>query len=127
MTLGWVGAGGAAQHLTRLLGYGQAMRLLLTGDRIGAEEAFRLGLMEWLVEPGEEVNQARDIAHTIASHSTVATQAVKAAVKSAMNGSLELGFQLENELMALCFAKAEQDKKSVLFKGRKAGSSPNQA
>lgn len=127
VTLGWVGAGGAAQHLTRLLGYGQAMRLLLTGDRIGAEEAFRLGLMEWLVEPGEEVKQARAIAHTIASHSTVATQAVKAAVKSAMNGSLELGFQLENELMALCFAKAEQDKKSVLFKGRKAGSSPNQA
>ncbi|RME62861.1 MAG: enoyl-CoA hydratase/isomerase family protein [Alphaproteobacteria bacterium] len=116
VTLGWVGAGGAAQHLTRLAGYGQAMRLLLTGARIDAEEAYRIGLVEWLVEPGEELAAARNIAQQIASYSSVATQAVKSAIRSAMGGNIEQGYQIENELMALCFAKAEKDHGSVLFK-----------
>ena len=44
---GWVGGGGASQMLPRLVGYGQAMRLLLTGEPINAEEAYRLGLVEY--------------------------------------------------------------------------------
>lgn len=118
VTLGWVGAGGAAQHLTRLVGYGQAMRILLTGDRVPADEAFRIGMVEYLVDPGEELNHAREIAQKLANYSPVATQAVKSAVKSAMSGNIEQGFQIENELMALCFAKAEKDPKSVIYKGQ---------
>lgn len=102
--LGWVGAGGAAQHLTRLVGYGQAMSLMLTGDRMCAERAFAIGLVEHLVAPGEEEAEARLLAQRIASHRTVATQAVKSAVRAAMSGNIELGHQMENELMSLCFA-----------------------
>ena len=112
VALGWVGAGGAAQHLTRMVGYGQALRVMLTGERFDAEDAHRIGMIEWLVEPGEELQKAREIAERIAGHSTVATQAVKSAVRSAMNGTIEMGLQVENELMALCFAKAEKDKAS---------------
>lgn len=118
VTLGWLGAGGAAQHLTRLVGYGQAMKLLLTGDRIDATEALRIGLVEELVEPGQELQRARAIAQRIASYSSVATQSVKAAVRSAMAGNIELGYQMENELMALCFAVAEKTPGSVLYKGK---------
>ena len=107
VSLGWVGAGGAAQHLTRLIGYGQALRLLLTGERIEALEAARLGMIEWLVAPGEEIAKAHEVAQTIASHSSVATQAAKSAVRSAMSGSVEMGLQIENELMSLCMAKRE--------------------
>ncbi|WP_198408773.1 enoyl-CoA hydratase/isomerase family protein [Sodalis glossinidius] len=46
---GWVGGGGASQLLPRLVGYGQAMRLLLSGDTIDAQEAWLLGLVEYLV------------------------------------------------------------------------------
>lgn len=109
--LGWNGAGGAAQHLTRLCGYGQAMRILLTGDRFDAEEAARIGMVEYLVDPGEELTRARAVAEQIAAHSTVATQAVKSAVRGAMDLSVDQGLRLENELMSLCFAKVEAAKR----------------
>lgn len=105
--LGWNGAGGAAQHLTRLCGQGQAMRILLTGARFDADEAARIGMIEYLVEPGEELARARALAAEIAGHAAHATQAVKAAVRGAMDLSLEQGLRNENELMSLCFAKAE--------------------
>ncbi|TNF18357.1 MAG: enoyl-CoA hydratase/isomerase family protein [Rhodobacteraceae bacterium] len=108
--LGWNGAGGAAQHLTRMCGQGQAMKLLLTGDRFDAEEAHRIGMVEYLVEPGEELTRAREVAAQIAAHAPHATQAVKAAVRGALDLSLEQGLRNENELMSLCFAKAEQAK-----------------
>lgn len=110
VTLGWTGAGGAAQHVTRLAGYGQAMRLLLTGDRIDAREAMKLNLIEYLVPEGEELAEARELAARIAAHTSIATQAVKAAVRGAMNGTVEQGLRLENELMSLCFAKVEAEK-----------------
>ena len=108
--LGWNGAGGAARHLTRMCGYGRAMKLLLTGERFGAEEAARIGMVEYLTEPGEELEKARDVAAQIAGHAAHATEAVKAAVRGAMDLSLEQGLRNENELMSLCFAKAEQAK-----------------
>ncbi|WP_299665721.1 enoyl-CoA hydratase/isomerase family protein [uncultured Ruegeria sp.] len=108
--LGWNGAGGAAQHLTRMCGYGQAMKILLTGERFSAEEANRIGMVEYLVEPGEELTKARALAQEIAAHATVATQAIKSAVRGAMDLTTEQGLRNENELMSLCFAKAEQAK-----------------
>lgn len=110
VTLGWNGAGGAAQHMTRLCGYGQAMKYLLTGDRFDAEEAQRIGMIEWLVEDGEEVKVSRELAERIATHSTVATQAVKSAVRSALDLSVAQGLAVENDLMSLCFAKVEHAK-----------------
>lgn len=110
VTLGWNGAGGAAQHLTRLCGQGQAMKYLLTGDRFDAEEAARIGMVEYLVDPGEELPRAREIAAQIAGYAPHATQAVKAAVRGAMDLTLEQGLRNENELMSLCFAKAEQSR-----------------
>lgn len=115
--LGWSGAGGAAQHLTRMCGYGQAMKILLTGERFTAEEAERIGMVEYLVDDGEELAAARELAAGIAGHSTVATQAVKAAVRAAMDLSVAQGLRNENELMTLCFAKIEQDKLKASLDG----------
>lgn len=113
VTLGWNGAGGAAQHMTRLCGYGQAMKYLLTGDRFDAEEGNRIGMIEWLVDDGEELKTARILAARIAAHSTVATQAVKSAVRSALDLSVARGLAVENDLMSLCFAKTERSKLGV--------------
>ncbi len=107
VTLGWNGAGGAAQHLTRLCGYGQAMKILLTGERFSAEEAKKIGAIEWLVDEGEELTKAKEIAQAIASHKSHATQTVKAAVRFALDGTVAQGLAYENELMSLCFAKKE--------------------
>ncbi|MBX3540304.1 MAG: enoyl-CoA hydratase/isomerase family protein [Chelatococcus sp.] len=117
--LGWVGAGGTSQYLPRLIGYGQAMRILLTGQRITAEEALRIGLVEEVVEDDEVLPRARELAKQIASYSPVATQATKAAVRAGMNGNLDLGLQIENELMALCFAAGNDKAGAQLFNARK--------
>ena len=113
--LGWVGAGGTSQYLPRLLGYGQAMRILLTGDHISADEAFRIGLIEELVDDGQELIRARALAKQIASYSPIATQATKAAVRAGMSGNLDMGLQIENELMALCFAAGNDKAGAQLF------------
>lgn len=110
--LGWNGAGGAAQHLVRLCGYGRAMKILLTGERIDAETALRWGIIEKVVEDGKELSAARDLAARIAAHSSVATQAIKSAVRNAMDTSVGQGLRYDNELMSLCFAKNERDRHS---------------
>ncbi len=56
---GWVGGGGASQALPRLIGYGQAMRLILSGEAVEAEEAHRIGLVEFLTEDAALLDQAR--------------------------------------------------------------------
>ena len=113
VTLGWTGAGGAAQHLPRLAGYGKALRYLLTGDRFDAREAEAMGMVEWLVEPGGELSTAREIAERIAGHSSVATQAVKAAVRAALDLPVDQGLKVENDLMSLCLARRDLAKVEV--------------
>ncbi|MGB5557678.1 MAG: enoyl-CoA hydratase/isomerase family protein [Paracoccaceae bacterium] len=117
VALGWTGAGGAAQHLTRMCGYGQAMKWLLTGDRFDAAEAHRIGMVEFLVDDGEELTTAFTLAEKIAAHSPVATQAVKAAIRSALDVTVAQGLKHENDLMSLCFAKVEQTKARTQDKG----------
>lgn len=63
---------GGTQRLVQLIGKGKAVELLLTADMIGAEEACRLGLVNHVVEPGEEVNKAREILTKIATKAPLA-------------------------------------------------------
>ena len=121
---GWVGGGGASQMLPRMIGYGQAMRLLLTGDPIEAEEAFRLGLVDILVEDAEVEARARAICAQLAGYSAVAVQAVKASVRMSVMAPLDAGLRYENEMNTLCFAagdhmegiRAFQQKREAEFK-----------
>jgi len=121
---GWVGGGGASQLLPRLVGYGQAMRLLLTGATIEAEEVLRLGLVEILVEDEEVDARALALCREIASYSPIAVEAVKASVRMALSSTLEAGLRYENEMNTLCFAagdhlegiRAFREKRPAAFK-----------
>jgi len=104
---GWVGGGGASQMLPRLVGYGQAMLLLLTGEPVAAEEAQRLGLVERVVEDGEEVEAARALCRQLAGYSPVAVQSVKASVRMALSAPLAAGLAYENEMNTLCFSAGD--------------------
>jgi enoyl-CoA hydratase len=108
VTHGWLGAGGFSQRLTRLVGYGQASRILLTGQPIVAEEAYRIGVVEILVDEGGEVEEERRLAATIAGYSEAATVTVKAGIRAAMEAGLTNGLAMERELMALSFALGSQ-------------------
>ncbi|MBV9220764.1 MAG: enoyl-CoA hydratase/isomerase family protein [Methylobacteriaceae bacterium] len=123
VTRGWVGGGGASQMLPRLIGYGQAMRLLLTGDPIDSAQALALGLVEEVVDPGHAEVRARELCLQLARFSPVAVQSVKAAVRAALSMPLDAGLRYENEMNALCFhagdhregIKAFQDKRPAEF------------
>jgi enoyl-CoA hydratase/carnithine racemase len=123
VTRGWVGGGGASQMLPRMIGYGQAMRLLLTGEPIDAPEAFRLGLIDVLVSDEELAERALAIVRRIAVFSTVAVEAVKASVRASLTMPLDAGIRYENEMNTLCFAagdhlegiQAFQQKRSAKF------------
>ncbi len=120
VTRGWVGGGGASQMLPRLVGYGQAMKLLLTGEPIAAEEAFRLGLLEYLVDDAEVEPTARALCIKIAGFSPVATQAVKAAARMALSSGLEAGMRYENEMNTLCFAAGDHMEGITAFREGRA-------
>ena len=107
VTRGWVGGGGASQMLPRLVGYGQAMKLLLTGEPIAADEVFRLGLVEYLVDDNEVETTARTLCTRIAGYSPVAAQTVKAAARTALSSTLDAGLRYENEMNTLCFAAGD--------------------
>ncbi len=107
MTRGWIGGGGASQLLPRLIGYGQAMRMLLTGESLDASQALALGLVEELVEAGGAEARAREVCVKLAGFSPVAVQSVKAAVRAALSAPLEAGLRYENELNTLCFAAGD--------------------
>jgi enoyl-CoA hydratase len=123
VTRGWLGGGGASQMLPRLVGVGQAMRLLLTGDPVDAESALRLGLVEEVVEDAQVTARVMEMAKRIASFSPTATQAIKAAVRAAMSMPLEAGLRYENELHVICMSdkgrlegiKAFQEKRDAKF------------
>lgn len=104
VTHGWVGGGGASQMLPRLVGYGQAMRLLLSGDAIDATECLRIGLVEELLADDKLNAHVAAMAEKIASYSPVATQAVKAATRAALSMPLEAGLRYENEIHTLCMS-----------------------
>jgi len=67
--------GGATVRLHREIGWGNAMRYLLTADEIPAAEAMRLGLVQELAEPGRQFERALEIAETIARQAPLGVQA----------------------------------------------------
>jgi len=79
--LGLAAGGGSPALLPRLLPPGRAMQMLMTGDPIDAQEAYRLGMVNEIHPPGELMDAAKRIAEKIASNSPTAVQAVKRAVR----------------------------------------------
>lgn len=102
VTRGWLGGGGASQILPRLAGAGRAMHLLLSGDPVDAEQALRMGLVEEVLDDADAGPRALALANRIAAHSPVATQAVKAAVRAALEMPYSAGIRYENELHVVC-------------------------
>lgn len=96
---GWHGGSGATQFLTRVVGPGHATELLLTGDRIDAERADHIGLLNHLVDDRDDALElAHTLAATIGSRSPIAAEAVKKLVRVAQSSSIEVGLSYENDL-----------------------------
>jgi enoyl-CoA hydratase len=85
VTRGFYACGGATLRLPREVGWANAQRYLLTGDELSADEALRLGMVNELVEPGQQRQRALELAERIA---TAAPLGVQASLQSARNAWL---------------------------------------
>lgn len=121
VTRGWIGGGGASQMLPRLVGIGQAMKMLLTGDPVDAETALRIGLVEEVVDDAAVAGRVAELAKRIASFSAVATVAVKAGVRAAISMSLEQGLRYENELHTICMSDSARHEGIKAFQQKREG------
>jgi enoyl-CoA hydratase len=115
VNLGIIPGGGGTQRLPRIIGLGGALRLILTGEMIGAEEALRLKLVEEVVDPTELLDRAMALAEVIASKSPVALAAAKEATRAALSLPLDDGLKLERALFQLCFASADKQEGVAAF------------
>lgn len=124
--LGIIPGAGGTQRLARLVGPGQAMRMALSGDVVEAEEAYRIGLVEFLVDDGEQLEKAKEVAGRIARWSPLAHRLVKQSIRAAMEMPLSAGLEYEKELFLTAFAsedaqegfRAFVEKRRAEFKGR---------
>jgi enoyl-CoA hydratase len=102
INLGLIPGGGGTQRLCRLLGYGKAMEMTLTGEMVGAEEALSIGLVNKVVEPEELEVETFALAENIARKSPYTVRVAKRAVRAALDLPFTEGVLTErSEFVAL--------------------------
>ncbi len=115
INLGLIPGGGGTQRLPRLIGPGQTMRLVLTGDMISAAEAKEIGLVEMVV-PADELRQTTmELAAKIASKSPLTLKVAKEAVRASQRMPLEEGLLYERDLFCLCFSSEDKQEGVAAF------------
>lgn len=126
VNLGIIPGGGGTQRLPRIVGLGAALRLILSGEIIAADEALRLRLVEEVIEPAKLLDRATELGELMASKSPVALAAAKEATRAALSLPLDDGLKLETALFQLCFSSADKaegvraflEKRAAEFTGR---------
>jgi enoyl-CoA hydratase/carnithine racemase len=100
--LGWHGGAGNTQLLPRLVGYGKAMEMVLTGDLIDAAEARADGLVQRLVPDADLDATTRALAERIAGNAPIAVVLAKHLVRMSESTAVDVGLRWENDLFAYC-------------------------
>ena len=126
ITLGIIPGGGGTQRLARVLGKQRAMELVLTGRRIDAHEAERIGLVNSVAPKSGWLDRALEIAQTIARRPPIAARLAKQAVIAADETGLSAGLESERRLYELTMATEDRvegmrafiEKRRPEFKGR---------
>jgi len=100
--LGLIPGGGGTQRLPRLVGIGRAQYLNMTGDQIGAAQAYEWGLVEKVVAAGDARQAALEIARTIASRSPVSVAVLRELARTTRDLPLEEGLRREADGFRRC-------------------------
>ncbi len=107
-TVGLLPCGGGTQNLAWVVGEGWAKRMILCGERVNAETAERIGLVEAVVEKGEALATAKAWAANVGRQSPVAVTACKGLIMSARKGPMAESYAHEREAFVDLFSTADQ-------------------
>ncbi len=126
INLGIIPGGGGTQRLTRLIGEGRAMEIMLTGDMIDAQTALKFGLVNYVYPISELEERTMELAAKISEKAPIALQLAKEAVKFASRSNLDEGLRREVDLFAICFSTEDKEegvsafleKRKPVFKGK---------
>jgi enoyl-CoA hydratase/carnithine racemase len=118
--LGLLPGGGGTQRLPRLVGKGRALQLILTGEVIGAQEAYRIGLVNEVVPAADLISRAEAILKQIFSNAPVAVKYSLEAVNKGLETSQAEGFALEASFFGLCAATEDKKEGTSAFLAKRA-------
>jgi enoyl-CoA hydratase len=118
--LGLVPGGGGTQRLPRLVGKGRALHLILSGEMISAQEAYRIGLVNEIVPAAELITRAEAILKQIAANAPIAVKFALEAANKGMETSQSEGFLLEASYFGLCAATEDKKEGTSAFLEKRA-------
>jgi enoyl-CoA hydratase/carnithine racemase len=118
--LGLVPGGGGTQRLPRLVGKGRALQLILSGEMITAQEAYRIGLVNEIVPAAGLIQRAEAILTKIASNAPIAVRFALEAANKGMETSQSEGLLLEASYFGLCAATEDKKEGTTAFLEKRA-------
>jgi enoyl-CoA hydratase len=120
VALGLLPGGGGTQRLPRLVGKGRALQLILSGEMISAQEAYRIGLVNEIVPAAELITRAEAILQKIASNAPIAVKFALDASNMGMETSQSEGLLLEASYFGLCAATEDKKEGTTAFLEKRA-------
>ena len=118
--LGLLPGGGGTQRLPRLVGKGRALQLILSGEIISAQEAWRIGLVNEVVAAAYLIPRAEAILKTIASNAPIAVKLSLEAVNKGLDTGQSEGFALEASYFGLCAGTDDKKEGTSAFLEKRA-------
>jgi enoyl-CoA hydratase len=119
VNLGIIPGDGATQRLPRLVGFGRAMEMVLTGDFMESQEAYRIGLINAVVPQAKLMATAKELALKLASKAPLAVQCAKEAVNRSLEVGLYEGLAHESYLHAFTCATEDKQEGVSAFLGKR--------
>src|SRR5256885_638415 len=118
--LGLIPGGGGTQRLPRLIGKGRALQIILSGEMISAQEAFRIGLVNEVVPAAELTTRAEAILKQIFSNAPLAVKYSLEAVNKGLETTQSEGLSLEASLFGLCAGTEDKKEGTQAFLQKRA-------
>lgn len=119
VTFGIIPAGGGTQRLPRLVGIGKAKELILTGKRISAQEALRIQLVNRVSLEGKLMDEAMEMAESIAKNAPFAVQQAKFAINRGYEIDIYSGLALESKAYDVCIPTKDRIEALLAFKEKR--------
>jgi enoyl-CoA hydratase/carnithine racemase len=118
--LGLVPGGGGTQRLPRLVGKGRALQLILTGETISAQEAYRIGLVNEVVSAASLIDHAETILKQIAANAPIAVKFSLEATNKGLETNQSEGLALEASYFGICAATDDKKEGTSAFLEKRA-------